>query len=150
MSQQFPDDPKAALRTIRLLWAAMLVGQILFMIVIAVMHIQRDGETSQISKLLGYVGFGMLPVMTAVGYFIRNQTYKANWREDVITPQGYGGGNLILLAMLEGVALLSLVATLLHGSFGLPFVPAMIAMAIQVINYPNGRAMYPPDHLADP
>ncbi len=148
MNQQI-SDPKTALRTMRFLWFGLLSGPLSFLFVIVMIVSGSDQEPAEIGMLLGYVAIGMLIVLTPIGYFIRGQIYKASWQGDVVTPKGYYVGNLILLSTLEGVALFGLVATMVHGALGLPLVPAVLAMAIQVINFPNGRAMHPPDRLMD-
>jgi len=142
-------SPKGALVTTRVIWAALLVGQISFLFVMLLIWSQRESAGGQpqdvaddVTDILGYVAIAMLFVLTPLGYFIRNQVYKANWRGNIVTPHGYIVGNIILLAMLEGVAMLGLIGTFAQGSFGLPFVPTVIAMAIQVINFPHGRPMY--------
>jgi len=93
--------------------------------------------------VLGYVALAMLVVLTPLGYFIRNQLYKASWQGNVVKPWGYVIGNLTLLAMVEAVSFFGLIGTLVERSFAsLPFVVSVIAMAIQVINFPHGRPMF--------
>ena len=143
-------NPKGVLMTTRILWAALLVGQIVFLVVVLVILSRRPGggsdqASADVGKILGYVAIAMLVGATAVGYFIRNQVYKANWQGNVVTPQGYSRGNIVLLAMLEGVAFFGLVATLVQGSLGLAFAAAAVAMAIQVVNFPHGRPMCEPE-----
>ena len=139
-------NPRGMLITTRILWAALLAGQIGFMFVILVIWSQKADSPAQnsedVAQIIGYIAIAMLVLLTPIGYFIRNQVYKANWEGDVVTPLGYMRGNIILLAMLEGTAFLGLIGTLVQGSFGLPLVPAVVAMAIQVINFPHGRPMF--------
>ena len=139
--------PRGTLITTRIIWGALLAGQIGFLFVILVIWSQEDAaaveHSEDVAQIVGYVAIAMLVVLTPIGYFIRSQVYKANWQGDVVKPLGYARGNIILLAMLEGTAFFGLIGTLIERSFSsLPFVVAVIAMAIQVINFPNGRPMF--------
>ncbi len=148
-NNQATATPHKALMTIRLIWAALLAGQIMFMVVIAVLQsINASPQADpQVAQVLFLVALAMLTTMIPVGYFIRNQVYKKNWQEDVVTPGGYVSGNILLLALCEGVALVGLVAVLIGGVIWYA-VPSLVAMAVQVINFPHGRPMWP-DRLAN-
>lgn len=146
--------PSLALRNLRIIWAALLGGQIVFLMVIAVLAAQGTagtgapgggGGAASVVVILGFVAAGLLVSGVIIGLFIRNQIYKANWQGDVVTPAGYFQGNLVFLALLEGVAMVGLVAALLAGTLMTPaIIPSVIAMGIQVINFPNGRPMMSP------
>jgi len=130
----------------RVIWAAMLMGQGMFLFVIV--FLWSSGASFQPSPdtawLLFLVTVVVLVSAVPVGYVCRQQIYKRNWVGNVITPQGYLTGNIVLLALCEGVSMLGLVATLLNGSFWPTLAPSVIAIGVQVINFPNGRAMHPP------
>lgn len=139
--------PRSALLLLRATWFGMMIGQIAALIVIVLLFDQGTLPADRATALITCGAFLLLIVLTVLGYFIRGQVYKANWVGDVITPRGYVNGNLVFLAMLESNVFVGLGATVHEDAFGLPLIPAVLAMAIQIINYPNGRAMYPPDHL---
>ena len=134
-----------ALMMIRMVWAALLAGQITFLCVILVIWSSQSGFKTQpqTAQMLLYVSLGMLLTMVPVGYLLRSQIYKAHWREQAVAPMGYFMGNLLLLALCEGVALAGLVATLLDGQLLPAVLPSVAAMAIQVINWPHGLPMQP-------
>ena len=140
-----PMPADKALMTTRLVWVALLMGQVMFLFVIVFLWsssgaFQPSSDTAWILFLVAVV---MLVLAVPVGYVCRQQIYKRNWVGDVITPQGYLTGNVVLLALCEGVSMLGLVATLLNGSLWPMLVPSVIAMTVQGINFPNGRAMNP-------
>lgn len=143
-----PTDPtpaNRALTTTRLIWAAMLIGQVMFLFVIVFLWSSNAafGPSPDMAWLLFQAAVVTLIVAVPVGYVCRQQVYKRNWVGDAIKPQGYLTGNVVLLALCEGVSMLGLVATLLNGSLWPTLAPSVIAMAVQVINFPNGRAMQP-------
>ena len=136
------DDPKQMLLVTRIVWAAMLAGQVLFMIVIPFIQPTEPTENAAPQALL-LLSFAMLVVLVPVGYYVRMQAYKANWRENIVTPGGYFVGNIILLAMCEGVAFMGLVNVHLRGELFPALIPTILALMVQIINFPNGRAMQP-------
>lgn len=136
--------PSQALKVLRLLWAGLLGMQLVIAAVVLVV-VQADPPTADTSlrQLLLLIAVAVLCVLTPVGLFARNQTYKAHWRADVITPAGYVKGNVILFAMLEGAATVALVLMVVTGlHLGLLAVAA-VAVLVQLVNFPNGRPMQP-------
>jgi hypothetical protein len=137
-----PTDPQAALRTLRILWAALLAGPVAFLVVVAV--VLSGGGTapaSDLATILGIVAFVLLIAGVFGGYTARLLAYRRGSDGQRITPQAYFTGNLILFASCEAVALFSIVASLVVGQFGVVLIPAVLAMAVQVLNFPTGRLM---------
>ncbi len=137
-----PDSPQAALFTVRLIWAAMLMG----MLVLAVVLTQSFSHppTPAAATRFAWTSAGLLLVTTPAGYFIRMQTYKRHWQGEIITPRGYRTGNIILFACLEAPAVASLAAGLLGRSFWPYALPAAIAQVLFALNFPTGRPLHPP------
>jgi len=138
-------DPAAALLTLRILWAAMLGGVVTFGVVVAFLFTKGGyrgtSSSPDLERIFLAIGFGALVIAVPIGYFIRNQSYKRHWQGQAVTPGGYVTGNLILLAMCEGVAFFSLVATLAVGAFGWVTAPGVLAAAGMLVNFPTGRPM---------
>lgn len=141
-----PSDPKAALLNLRIIWAVLLTGVIVFMFVVMVQQAagRPPQPTAPFITIITGVSWGMLAITIPIGYFVRMQVYKRSWRGDVISPAGYTIGNLFLFGCCESVALFSSIALMLIGSVWPTIMPGLIAMAVMVINFPNGRAMHPP------
>ncbi len=135
--------PAQALLTTRILWAALLAGQLVFLAVIAVMMSQGSLKPvePQLTMTLFAVALGAIILAIPLGYFLRGQIYKKHWRENIVEPRGYVTGNLVLLALCEGPAMLALVACLLSASFWPALLPALLAMGIQILNFPHGQPM---------
>lgn len=141
---------KSVLFTTRVIWFALLCGQVMFMFFALFMIADAGKEVAEESSdlLLFYIACGMLVTLLPAGLFIRNQVYKSHWREHRVAAPGYFIGNLILLAMMEGVSFLGLVGVMLGGKM-VPFIlPSVVAMLVQVVNFPTGRPMEPdPMHV---
>ncbi len=141
----FPTDPRKALLTLRILWASILIGLLVFLGVVLVVKAEpsRDADLKSMHDLLFYINCGMLFVGLFVGYTLRNQFYKRHWEGEVVTPQGYTNGNLVLWAIAEGCGFFSLTIVLISGTMTPYIWPAVGAAASIVINFPNGRIMFP-------
>jgi len=134
-------DKNQSLKMTRLVWFALLMGQFVFLGVIGSGVIDIKASESMPANVLFIANMLFLFIAIPIGLFIRNQIYKANWVGDVVQPQGYLTGNLIFLAICEGVSMLGLVNTMLAGKFGLPILPSVLALAVFVLNFPNGKPM---------
>lgn len=88
-----------------------------------------------------YVAVAILLVLVPVGYYARNQVYKANWHEHAITPSGYFTGNLVLLALMEMVSVGVIVLAWFQGHAMPAMYVAGAAILVQLINFPTGRPM---------
>lgn len=138
-------DPDRALLSSRVLWAALLGGQVVFIIVIAVLQGQATGPTLGNPAMLDtlfWIAVAMVVLGVPVGYVLRMQMYKRYWERDVIRPRGYVTGNLLLWAVCEGASMFGLVLVMLAGDFWPWVLPSAAAMAVQVINFPDGKPMF--------
>ena len=137
-------DPPQALRQTRLIWLILIVGQIGFGVVVLFLNSQRSTPpNADLYPMLFYVSVGVLVTSVMMGYFLRNQIYKANWQEHAITPKGYFMGNLLLMAALEGAAILALASILITGNILPTGTVALAALAMQAVNFPTGGPMQP-------
>lgn len=137
-------DTRSILTTTRILWLALLMGQVIFLSVVAVLITQQSVPANpDVGWLLFLISCGLLPVNLGIGYFARMQVYKRGWQEDRITPQAYLQGNVVMLALCEAVSFLALIAALLQGSLLPAILVSAVAMAVQVVNFPTGKPMQP-------
>lgn len=141
-------NPREVLIFARILWAAMLMGQLIFLGVVSLIISQPQPPTSNppdpaVWRIVFIVSVAMLLVLIPIGYFVRAQVYKRAWRDDVVAPGGYLAGNLILWACCEGIGFFGLVNTLMSRSFWPALVPTAVALAVMAINYPHGKPMQP-------
>lgn len=139
------NDPSRALLVTRIIWFALLSGQVLFLAIIVVLwNVGSIKADLQLASVLGMCAVGVLFSAVTVGLFVRNQIYKRYWVGEVVTPAGYVQGNIVFLAMCEGASFLGLIAVLFRGTFGLELIVPLLALVVQVVNFPNGKAMQPP------
>lgn len=142
-------DPPRALLITRIIWFALLSGQILFLAIIVVLwNVGSIKADPQLASVLGMCAVGVLFSAISVGMFVRNQIYKRHWVGDVVTPAGYVQGNIVFLAMCEGASFLGLLAVLFRGALGFELIVPVLALMVQVVNFPNGKAMQPPIYPA--
>lgn len=134
------------LMTMRVVWFALLCGQVIFGVIV-LGHCSGRGVESYRRELVWPFGIAaavMLAVAVPAGLFVRMQIYKRHWRGDVISPKGYFTGNLVFLAMCEGVSLFGLATVMIMGYVDWSIVVSVIAVLIQLANFPTGAPMRSP------
>jgi hypothetical protein len=157
-------DPKliaATLIKLRILWAALLMGQVMMLVVsilITTLAHNNPGAantatatatatasaqpSSSIHPLVLASGFSLLMALP-LGHFMRMQTYKAGWVSDAVTPEAYFRGHLIMLFATELPIVLSMVAILVTGSLWPSLAIMLLTLGCSVVNFPTGSPMMP-------
>ncbi len=152
-----PQTPDSALRLLRVIWAAMLLG-IMALAGLAMTYAggqAGDASTSTAADAPSYdisrIRIGLLigmVVAVALAHVIRLQIYKRNWRDFAILPRGYFVGNLIMFVLLEAFVLVNLVMMLVTHQAAPLALPAAITLIVFVINFPTGSVMFPDRRLS--
>jgi len=137
-----PDPIRASLLRLRIIWAGILIGPIIFAVIVMT-KLGSASASPDVIQMMTIISVAMLLVHLLIGYFLRGQIYKKNWVTDSITPQGYTAGNIILLGLLEVAAFVGLVTTLLAGRFGLATAAGGVALLFILINFPTGKPLEP-------
>lgn len=136
--------PEQSLAILRVLWAILLVGQLLLIGIAAmVMHSSKAVAMDQdlTFKLFGF-NAGLLVFNIILGTFVRSQIYKRCWRGDVVTPLGYFTANVVLLALLEMVVFFGILISILDKNFWPSLLPSVLAMMVYGVNFPHGGPMF--------
>ena len=129
-----PNSPRGSLVTLRIIWAALLLGQLTFLGIV-VWLIRQPGERAPVSPDLRRTLFilcaAWLVMAVPVGYFIRLKMYEKDRRPDgSVAPASYASGNIIFWALCEGVSLFAIVGILLTREMT-PFIYiTLIAVAV--------------------
>ena len=141
MSQ--PDNDQGRLMTMRIIWAALLMGQVIFISVIFYVIWPSANPTNRLSgqarTMLVYAATAMLLTAIPIGYFLRAIAYRNRGIDGKIAWPSYFTGNILLYALSEGVSLAALVFMMLDQQ-PWPFLAiSIVAMANQAINFPTGN-----------
>ncbi len=139
-------NPAASLMMLRVVWATLLMGEVVFAVIAAFITFGAGSARApnpRLGNILLFIGGVMLVVELPIGYIIRGQIYKRHWQGNAIAPAGYFTGNLILLAMCEGIVFLGLVGWIVSRVFWPTILPALVALAIQLVNFPTGAPLRP-------
>src|SRR3982751_2265539 len=111
-----PSDPQATLMTLRIIWAALLMGQIIFFLVIAFVLWPKGRRTvdERVLRMLFYIGCVMLLTMIPVGFVLRSTMFRKGQDErGNVRPAAYTTGNIVLWALCEGASFFGLVGAML-------------------------------------
>jgi len=144
-SPQTPQGtPQGHLVTIRIIWAALLMGQLLFFLVIAfVLWPQgRKSGDPQFLRLLFFAECAMLLTAVPIGFVLRSQTFhKGRDESGNVRPAAYVTGNIILWATCEGASFFGLVGALLNNGPWPHLIITIIAVTVQLMTFPTGAPM---------
>jgi hypothetical protein len=143
MNGKTPPSPQQALSSARMIWMSLLLGQILFLVVV-IFLIQQPGTPgdAHVTRLLFILSLAGLLSLVPLGYLMRIKTYdRGRGADGAVTPQSYLTGNILLLAMAEGPALLSIVGMLLSRDVSPFILVTVLALAVQAINFPTGSPL---------
>jgi hypothetical protein len=133
---------KQQLTALRIIWGALLMGQVVFLVIALAIGKNMNPRRPPDAQLQLYCAIGMLAVLVPMAYVMRAATYRKGLGEDgLITPQFYGTGNIMFFAMCEGVGLAAITFGLLNQGRGPVFFVAAVAIAVQVVNFPTGSGV---------
>ena len=144
--------PLSPLAALRLIWAALIAGPVIFgAVVVFVMGPQQRAAGAQLLPVLLYIDVAMVATMIPAAYIVRAVMYRAGRKEDGSIPHAtYAAATIVFLAMCEGSAFFSLVCGMMNGGTGLPMLLAVVALAVELINFPTGRPLRPDEGVIRP
>jgi len=121
---------------LRIIWAALLMGQIIFLALILAGVVPHQHQTQPI---FGYVSLIMLVTIVPITFGIR--AFQLRRAADGSGPaNGVMNGNIIFWAGCEGVSFASMVFAVVT-SWSTPLICAVaIAMALQMVTFPQQSA----------
>ena len=142
METKTPVSSEGSVRTLRIIWAALLLGQVVFLVIVMWLIRQpadRSTVTPELRRTLFIIAAAWLVMAVPMGYFIRWKNYEKGRAPDgSVAPGNYATGNIILYALCEGVSLFAIVGILLSRQVT-PFIYiTLLAVAVQAINFPTG------------
>jgi hypothetical protein len=141
MEQPKP-TPAQRLVALRIIWAALLAGQIMFLAIALVIGRSMHPLDPQTSQLYLYVAVAMLAVLVPTAYALRAAIYrKARGDDGMVDGAAYVTANILFFAMCEGVGIAAIAFALLNQGRGAVLFVAAIAIAVQVVNFPTGAVM---------
>jgi len=132
---------------IRLVWAALLPGQVFFGLTVIAIGVPQSGGKPLLgtgtAALAWKIGLGVWVVLTAAGYISRSQIYKRSWKKHSVTVGGYFIGNLVLWALMEIPFFVSVVDVFATGHLFPGALPALLAIGVMLVNFPTGGPLQP-------
>ena len=153
MSGKPIDNPKKALLTARIIWAALIAGQLAFAGLGLMLITGGESAPAQTPPPASDpAGGGVAPITAIValiallgcalaGYVARQQAFKKGWTGNAVSPQAYLTGTLMLLAPLEAAGVVAVVMAIIEGQVFPSLTLAGLAIAVQAMNFPTGSAM---------
>ena len=135
-------SPQQSLRTLRIIWAALLMGQVVFLVIVMWLIRQpadRPAIDADLRRTLLIICAAWLVMALPIGYFIRMKAYeKGRTPDGAVAPSSYATGNIVLFALCEGASLFAIVGILLTRHIAPFSYITLVAIAVQAVNFPTG------------
>ena len=144
------DRLKKQLLTLRIIWAALLFGQVMYFGIALFVGRTMPEPDASTARILWYVTLAAMFLLIPLAYVVRLMVFLRGRKGTVVTPEAYATGNILFWAMCEGLAMLAITCWLLNRNQGPYLYVAMLAFAFQVVNYPTGKLMRPEDEGINP
>ena len=138
-------SPKQALMFMRIIWAGLLVGPLVFMGIVAFQISQNPAPANKFFPLLFTFNLDMAAFILPVTLMVRNITHRRSRNPDGTVPMSkYFSGNLIFWAGCEGVSFFGVIVALFNRTFWPTILIVLAAMALQLLTYPKRSSITPP------
>jgi hypothetical protein len=139
--------PPQALMTLRIIWLALILGQLAFMAVVILVILPNQHGDVHPQPLLVWVNVAMCASIVPVTFVIRTMIFR---KGTVDGPNGgvrapaYAIGNIIFWAGCEGVSMFALVVAIVNGSLWPTDVIVAVSLALQALTFPVAGRLYVP------
>jgi hypothetical protein len=132
------DKNSTALIRNRIIWFALLMGQVAFLVVIVVLNRPKQQMVVALNNLVA-VQFVLLVTEVPVCFFIRRMIFRRGEVDGAVRPEAYSTGNIIFWAGCEAVSFFGLVIVFISGVWWPAILGSGIAMGLHVLTFPVGR-----------
>jgi hypothetical protein len=148
MDAMNPADPNSVpaaktLMTIRIIWFAMLMGELMFLGIVAFVILPNHGPP-QLQPILVWVNVIMLLTIVPATFAIRAATFRRTAINGAVPAGPFVTGNIIFWAGCEGVCFFAVVIAVMTGSLWPTILVAVIALSLQALTFPVGGRLYLP------
>jgi hypothetical protein len=135
--------PETALRVAWATWVIMLLAPLIVLAGVALNLFKNAAPrgAEAVAADAWFIGALLFMGLAApAAFFVRGRIFRQYWLGKPVTPGAYVAGMVVIWATLEVGGILSLVGCLVTGSTPM-LLPALLALGIFAVTWPNGEAM---------
>jgi hypothetical protein len=135
--------PEVAIRVQRIIWGALIMGQLGFMGVVGFIILNPGPAAGAVRipddslKMLLMLNAGMLVTIVPTMFLVRWWMFSRARADGVIPVEVYAKGNIMFWAGCEGCSFFGLIIALMHGDFWPSIVIVAVAMGLQAAAFPR-------------
>jgi hypothetical protein len=126
-----------ALITNRIIWLALILGQVSFGVIIATVILPSHPPVRP-QPVLVWVNLFLLVTEVPVMFVIRMLIFRRGTVDGRIRPAAFGTGNIVFWAGCEAVSFFGLIIVVLTGSWWPTIAIVGVALGLQAITFPVG------------
>ena len=129
--------PRRALATMRIIWGAIILGQLVFLAVL-ILVIMPKQQPHPAQPVLVWMNLILLVTAVPMTFGLRQLAFRKTQVEGRIPAAVYSRANLIFWAGCESVSFFGMVVAMLNDTLWPTIVVVIIAMVLQVLTFPVG------------
>lgn len=126
---------RGALRTMRIIWLSLVMGQVAFLLVL-VLGILPSQHPLHPLPILSTVAFILLAAVVPGAFVARTMIFRRTQADGRLAPATYFTGSIIFWAGCEGVTFFALIVAMINGNLWPTIIVAAIGLALCALTFP--------------
>ena len=135
-------SPEKSLVTLRIIWAALLFGELLLMAVMFLQVLPKQATIANPQPVFSWVSLGMLVTIVPAAFLLRTLFFSRARQSNPIKTGMIVTGSIIFWAGCEVVGYFAIVAMMLNGSAMPTILYAAVAMSCQLATFPRSADLF--------
>lgn len=131
-----PPSIRQRLLVLRIIWAALMLGQLITMVLLLVLMQSRHTLYIAPNPVLTNISFAFAVIGPAIAFMLRSAMFRRGQKAGRIDMPAYRLGNIVFWAWLEGCTFLALITMYLNQSLWPTLGFAIILMGLQALTFP--------------
>ena len=126
---------KKALLNMRIIWLALLMGQLMFLLILVLLILPRQLNVHP-QPILSTVAFILTAAVIPAAFVARMMIFRRRHTDGRLAPATYFTGSIIFWAGCESVTFFGLIVAMINGNLWPTIIVVAIALALFTLTFP--------------
>ena len=126
---------KKALLNMRIIWLALLMGQLMFLLILVLLILPRQLNVHP-QPILSTVAFILTAAVIPAAFVARMMIFRRRHTDGRLAPATYFTGSIIFWAGCESVNFFGLIVAMINGNLWPTIIVVAIALALFTLTFP--------------
>jgi hypothetical protein len=136
-SERSGQSPISPMLILRVVWAGLLLGPVVFMAVVFFQSSQWEDDNVIPHRSLAIAHVLMFTMGIPIALMIRSAIFKRARKNGGLDIKSYTSGNILFWAVCEGIAFLGLLVALINHTFFPTLIPVALCLMMQMGSFPR-------------